>query len=374
MQKKVVVLGAGMVGRAMALDLAKDFQVTSVDRDQSALDTLAAKGIHTQQADLSNIQDLSDLILSHDIVVGAVPGFMGYQTLEALIKMGRPIVDISFFPEDALTLDALARENNCIAIVDIGVAPGMDNIILGYHAERMQVDRFECLVGGLPRERKWPFEYKAPFSPIDVIEEYTRPARFVEEGRVITKPALSDQELIHFDGVGTLESFNSDGLRSLIQTMDVPNMIEKTLRYPGHARLMEVFRESGFFSEDSVQVGDQKVRPIDLSAKLLFEAWKLGKTEDELTVMRVTVEGQEDGKPKKYAYHLLDRYDAESGISSMSRTTGYTATAAVHLVAKGLYNQVGISPPEFVGRTQENFDHFLNHLAARGVIYRKEES
>ena len=135
--------------------------------------------------------------------------------------------------ENSLELDALAKEKNITAIVDCGVAPGMDNIILGYYNEKMKLTDFECLVGGLPKEKKWPFCYKAPFSPIDVIEEYTRPARYIENGEMITREALSDCEFVEFQGVGTLESFNSDGLRSIMFTMPhIKNMKEKTLRYP----------------------------------------------------------------------------------------------------------------------------------------------
>ena len=165
-----------------------------------------------------------------------------------------------------------------IAVMDCGVAPGMGNIILGHHDAQMQITNYECLVGGLPELREWPYQYKAVFSPIDVIEEYIRPARYVQNSELITKEALSDTELIEFEGVGTLESWNSDGLRSLIDTMPhIPNMIEKTLRYPGCVEHLKVLRASGFFSYDEIEVNGQTVRPIDLTAKLLFPKWKLKK-------------------------------------------------------------------------------------------------
>ncbi len=176
---------------------------------------LNGSGVQTKKFDFSDLTALKQLISPFDLVVGAVPGFMGFDTAKAVIESGKNMVDISFFPEDPFLLDDLAKKNKTIIITDCGVAPGMGNIILGYHNQRMMIHDYECLVGGLPVVREWPYEYKAVFSPIDVIEEYIRPARYVQNGAVVTKEALSDTELVHFDGVGTLESWNSDGLRSL---------------------------------------------------------------------------------------------------------------------------------------------------------------
>src|SRR5690606_33720977 len=125
------------------------------------------------QADLSDLSVLPQLVAEYDMVVGALPGFMGFEALRQVILAGKNVVDIAFFPEDPFRLDALAKEHGVTAIVDCGVAPGMSNLFAGYHAAQWaEMETFECYVGGLPRVRTWPFEYKAPFSPIDVIEEY----------------------------------------------------------------------------------------------------------------------------------------------------------------------------------------------------------
>lgn len=367
----IIVLGAGMVGSAMSIDLAKSHQVTSADVSEEALSRLAARGIATVKADLSKPAVIKKLVKDFDLVVGAVPGFMGYAAAKAVIEAGKNLVDISFFPEDPLKLKRLAEENNSIAIMDCGVAPGMSNLILGHHHQSMRIDNFECYVGGLPKERQWPYEYKAPFSPIDVIEEYTRPARYVVGGQIITKPALSEAELMSFEPVGVLEAFNTDGLRSLIHTIDVPNMKEKTLRYPGHIRLMEVLRESGFFDTNPIEVNGQQVRPIDVNSKLLFKQWKLGAEEPEFTIMRVIVEGKEDGQPRRYQYDLYDEYDPATQTSSMARTTGYTCTAAVELVLQKDITRPGIYPPEFIGAREDCLDKVFDYLKARGVVWRK---
>ena len=368
--KKIVVLGAGLVGKAMALDLAGKFDVTAVDLNENALAQLQNKGIKTKHLDFSNLQQLASYIKPFDIVVGAVPGFMGLQTARTVIEAEKNMVDISFFPEDPFQLDDLARKKNVTIVTDCGVAPGMGNIILGYHNKRMKIDTYECLVGGLPLVREWPYEYKAVFSPIDVIEEYIRPARYVQSSEVVIKEALSDPELIHFDGVGTLESWNSDGLRSLIKTMpNIPNMIEKTLRYPGCIEYLRVLRESGFFSYEEMEVKGVKVRPIDVTAKLLFPKWKLKPGEEEFTVMRIRMKGEENGKSKTYQYNLLDRTNKETDTLSMARTTGYTCTAAVNLVLDGKFTRKGICPPEYLGEDEDNFSFIVTYLKERGVKY-----
>src|SRR5687768_10786491 len=370
MKKKIAVLGAGLVGKAIAIDLSEKFEVTSVDINTEALKALSERGIHTRQTDLSDHKNLSVLVQPFDLVIGAVPGFMGFETVRTVIQAGKNMVDISFFPEDPFELDELARKKNVTIVTDCGVAPGMGNIILGYHHKHMDIDSYECLVGGLPVIREWPYEYKAVFSPIDVIEEYTRPARYVQNGAVVIKEALSDPELIFFDGVGTLESWNSDGLRSLIHTMNhIPNMIEKTLRYPGCIEYLRVLRESGFFSYDEIDVKGVKIRPIDVTSKLLFPKWKLKPGEEEFTVMRIRIEGEENGKNKSYEYSLLDRTDRSTDTLSMARTTGYTCTAAVNLVVNEKFTRKGISPPEYLGEDEGNFNFIINHLKDRNVVY-----
>jgi lysine 6-dehydrogenase len=363
--QKVLVLGAGLVGKAMAIDLSKQFDVTAADFSEDALATLKQHNIKTQKLDFSDLKLLTQTIQPFALVIGAVPGFMGFQTVKTVIEAGKNMVDISFFPEDPFLLDELAKKHNVTVVTDCGVAPGMGNIILGYHNKRMTVKSYECLVGGLPVVREWPYEYKAVFSPIDVIEEYVRPARYVQSSEIVTKEALSDSELIKFEGVGTLESWNSDGLRSLIKTMpNIPNMIEKTLRYPGNIEYLRVLRESGFFSYDEIDVKGQKVRPIDLTAKLLFPKWKLKPGEEEFTVMRIRINGEENGVKKTYQYNLLDRTDKVSGTLSMARTTGYTCTAAAHLVAGGKFNRKGICPPEYLGEAESHFE-FIQSIPER---------
>ncbi|MHA1303703.1 MAG: saccharopine dehydrogenase family protein [Candidatus Heimdallarchaeaceae archaeon] len=372
---KILVLGAGLVGNVIARDLAKDpeINVTVADINEKTLKRLEEKyAISGIQADLSNKQKLKELVQDFDLIVGAVPGFMGYQTLKTVIEAGKNIVDISFFEEDPFTLDILAKEKGVTAIIDCGVAPGLSNIILGYVDSCLdKTNTFLCYVGGLPVVRNWPYEYKAPFSPIDVLEEYTRPARYVENGKVVIKPALSEPELLEFKGIGTLEAFNTDGLRTLLKTMNVPNMKEKTLRYPNHIEKMRILRETGFFDKEPIEIKGVKICPIDLTSHLLFKEWKLEEGEEDLTVMEITVEGEKEGKIVQHNYYMLDRYDKNEHIISMARTTGYTCSIIARLVAKGEFNQKGIIPPEYLGKEHTIFKTLMEELEKRNVKFEK---
>ncbi|MFP4468262.1 MAG: saccharopine dehydrogenase family protein [Bacteroidales bacterium] len=371
-KKKILVLGAGMIGKAIAIDLSDIYAVTSADIDKKSLDFLSEnypiKGV---AVNLMEEDAVGSLVKDFDLVVSAVPGFMGYDILKTVIEAGKNIVDISFMPEDFMELNALAAEKGVTAITDAGVAPGLPNLFAGRLNETMEISDFEYMVGGLPRVKVYPFYYKAPFSPIDVVEEYTRPARYIEKGKWMTKPAMSEPELVFFDKVGTLEAFYTDGLRSLLRNMDhIPNMKEKTLRYPGHIQLIQALKTAGFFdTEASVTVNNTSIRPIDFTSRVLIRDWQLDPNEPEFTVMRIEVRGKEDGNKVKVVYDLYDEYDQDNKISSMARTTGFTATANAGLILTGTFTGKGVYPLELIGMDQECFDFVMDYLEVRDITF-----
>jgi lysine 6-dehydrogenase len=368
---KIAVLGSGLVGRNIIKDLARDemYDITAVDLDECHLDAVRSqKSVTCVQADLRIPERIHSAIQGCDLVISAMPGFMGFQTLKEIIECGKNVVDIAFFGEDPFLLDSLAKSKDVTAVVDCGVAPGLSNVIVGYLETQLdRIDRYVCYVGGLPKVRRWPFEYKALFSPQDVLEEYIRPARFVEFGHEVVEPALSGLELMDFPKAGTLEAFNTDGLRSLAKTMNIPFMKEKTLRYPGHAQLMRVFRESGFFSTDPVEIDGKKVIPLAFTSKLVFDQWTLKEGEEDFTVMQVIIEGHKGESKLRYVFDLYDEYDTETGATSMARTTGYTCTIAARQVLNGLFTQKGICPPEFIGRTEGCYIDMISECEKRNV-------
>ena len=363
-KKKVVVLGCGRIGTTIARDLYPEFDVLVADINSDPLRIIKeGYGIPVEVCDFNDVDALSNLLSGFNFAVCAVPGFMGFETLKRIIEAGIDVVDISFFNENPFELDELAKEKGVTVIIDCGVAPGLSNIILGHHALISRLESFVCYVGGLPVERELPFEYKAPFSPIDVIAEYNRPARIIENGQLVIREALSEREILDFEGIGELEAFNTDGLRSIIHTMKVPNMKEKTLRYPGHAYIMEGFRTAGFFSEEEVEVKGKKLKPIDLTSKLLFECWDLKPNEKEFTVMRVELKDN----MSTIRYTVLDKGDLENDMSSMARLTGFTCSAALRFLAKSNGIAKGILPPELLANTPRAFDFIMEYLKNKGV-------
>lgn len=377
MTKSVTVLGGGRVGGVMAQELASypDLSVTVVDRDADRLRQLAElTALRTAVADLSDQSAIESVIESCDLVVSAVPSFLGFETCKTAIACGKNIVDIAFFEEDPFELESLARDKGVTVIVDCGVAPGMSNILSGYADSQLDsADNLIIYVGGLPRERTWPFEYKAVFSPIDVIEVYLRPARVLENGEFIAKTSLTERELISFPEVGTVEAFTTDGIRTLARTISAPNQKEKTLRYPGHAEKIDMLREMGLFSKDEVQVGDKNIRPIDLTTQLLFPLWKFKEGDEDVTIMRVVVQGTKDNKKVEYRYDMIDQYDRDNKIHSMARTTGYTATVVARMLLDDAIPMDGLVLPEYLGKDSHLFHSILEQLKSRhGIIYKEK--
>ncbi len=374
MTTSAVVLGAGVVGSVIAEDLeASGFSVLIADINGAALARVSERSnqkISIAEIDCSDQTEIATLASEADIVFGALPSWLGLTALETVITSGKSYCDISFMEEDPRKLHALAIEHEVTCVVDFGVAPGMSHLLCSVANETLdECKRLDIVVGGLPLERSWPWEYKAPFSPRDVVEEYIRPARLVEYGQTITREALSECVLINLPGVGTLEAFNSDGLRTLCDTLDVPFMKERTLRYPGHAKQMRMLRDGGFFKTQEIDIAGQQVKPIDMTAKVLIDGWKYEEGEADLTVMRVEGEGTLGDTEMIIRWDLLDYYDNEKDQSSMARTTGFPAASIGRMIVDGTIDTPGVHPPETFGGNEKVVNRLLSELEDRGVTY-----
>ncbi len=357
MKKKIVVLGAGRVGKVIAADLSREFDVTSTDVNAQALESLVKQyPVKTRVTDLGDAKAVAGAISQADLVICAVPGFMGFNTLKTVIEAGKDVVDISFFAEDAFELHELAFRRKVTAVVDCGIAPGTPDYLAGYFAEQMQIQDFTFMVGGLHFHRSGADQYLPTFSPVDVWEEYTRPARYVQDGKLVTMPPLSEAEIVDFRIGGhelRLEAFNTDGLRSLITTMAgrIPNMKEKTLRFPGHIAYIRKLQQTG--------------KPW------VPETWTPQEDADEFTIMRIVLRGFQGGRPKKITHTVFVTYDPGTQFSSMSRVTGYSCTGVARCVLDGTYKRAGISPPSYVGEAPGCMDRIFAHLRARGIVFER---
>lgn len=376
---RALILGGGSNGAAMAMDLATDlaadagdktdWTVTVADRDEAVLDQLkAAYGVQTVTADLEQPDVISGLVAEQDIVLGALPSHLGLGALRSVVDAGKNYVDVSFMGQDATSVSKLARERGAIAVFDCGIAPGISNMAAGFAKRIMHVcEMVEIYIGGLPIARAWPYEYKAPTNARDVLEEYTRPANIVQGGKRIIRKAMSDPELINFDGIGTLEAFLTDGLRSLIHSLKVPFMFEKTLRYPGHVELMRVLHQTGLFSKKPIDVRGTDVVPLDVAQALLNDAWSYDEGEEDLTVLRVVARGVERGDPVRYQWDLQNSYDRASKTRSMARCVAYPATIMARMIVDGRFTRPGVHPPEIVGQQDGLLAHMLDELTKRDV-------
>jgi saccharopine dehydrogenase-like NADP-dependent oxidoreductase len=309
-----------------------------------------------------------------DAVVGALPGALGFSMLRTVIEAGKPVADISFSAEDPLQLESIAREKGVTAVVDCGVSPGMSNFFVGRSARDFnEVDDVRIYVGGLPFTRRWPFEYAAVFSPTDVVEEYTRPARVFEDGRLVVRPALSEVERLEISEIGTVEAFLTDGLRTLLRTVPARTMKEKTLRYPGHAEKMEMLRESGFFDETPLDVGGGLfVAPRRMAERILARAWELPPDIEEFTFLRVVVTGRKLGKTLRTTFELLDKTHRATGTTSMARTTAFPCAVIARMLARGEYRDPGVRPLEMLAANRDAAARFELGLTARGIRWTKE--
>jgi saccharopine dehydrogenase-like NADP-dependent oxidoreductase len=376
---KVLVVGAGKVGSTIARDLASSPEVDSVKVADANLENLkrlkASKSrIHTVRLDVAQNRKLADEVRRVDLVCGALPGRLGFRLLQEVVRLSCDIVDISYTPEDPFKLDALARQNDHVVVPQCGVAPGFSNMCVGDAARQLvNLSSVRVYVGGLPRTPVPPLNYRIVFSLEDVINEYSRPVNVIENGRKKQVEPLTGRGLVNFRGVGRLEYFLTDGLGSLPRTFPrVREMCELTLRYPGHAAMMETLRVLGFFRQDDVSVNGTAVQPRKVSLELLKPLMSQGSPED-LLALRVEVVGS--GKhPAILRYEVLDFYDKEHHVSAMCRTTAYPCTSVALLVGTGKLRAKGVVPPEKIAKDRVLFDEVVAYIRERGVVLRESMS
>ena len=364
---QIAVIGSGMVGSLIATELSKDYEITVFDNSENNLNELgnSNKNIKLKVMDV-NCRLFEEEIKDYQLAINCLPGFMGFNILKKLITLGISCTDISFMPENCLELSDLALKHKCTIIPDAGVAPGLSNLIIGHIVANNDITEIRTMVGGLPKKKKPPWNYKAPFSPIDVIEEYTRPARIRIEGQMEIRDALTDIQNFEVEGIGELEAFLTDGLRTLLNSdekiSEIPNLLEYTIRYPGHAQLIKELISNGEFSDEIIDFNGKKITKKEKTSQKLFDEWKLSENEDEFTFMIISAT-KKDGS--EIIYTVYD--ETTEGWSSMARTTGLTACAFAKLIIENKISQIGILCPETLGQNKINYDFILNFLKEKNI-------
>jgi lysine 6-dehydrogenase len=378
---KVLIVGCGNIGSVAAEDIAKSLssiEVVVADKSETRAKEVAKRigkdNVSWIQLDVTDNGKLANALKDFDLVMGFLPGKLGYRLSKACIDVGKDLVDVSYMSENPLALTDNAVEAKVTIVPDCGLAPGISNILVG-HAVAMldKVQSVHIMVGGLPEKLVPPLDYVITWSPENLIDEYVRKARIVREGKMVEVEALSGLEEVEFPRVGKLEAFYTDGLRTLPQTItDVFDMWEKTLRYAGHAEKIKLLKALGFFEEKQVDVDGVSVSPRKLTVKL-FEQ-KLRKPEvKDVVALKVEVSGVKSGRQTRYVYHLLDYYDGKRGITAMARTTAYSASIIAQFMLKKALRENGVVPTEKIGMNGTLFRLFLEELEKRGIKIAEEK-
>jgi saccharopine dehydrogenase-like NADP-dependent oxidoreductase len=302
-----------------------------------------------------------------------LPGELGYQAWKASIAAKVDMVDVSYMPEDVMTLNNAALKAGVSIVPDCGMSPGLCSMLVGRGVSKLdEVEKAHMLNGGLPEKPVPPLGYVITWSVRDLIDMYSRKVSIVKDGKVVQAEAMSGLEEIDFPGVGKLEAFYTDGLRTLLYTVKAKEMWEKTLRYPGHTEKIKLLKALGFLDAETVEVAGIKVAPREVTAKLFERKLKRPGIPD-IVVMLIKVSGTKGGKRIEYVYRVLDHYDKENQVTSMARTTAYTASVVAQLLARRAIEDKGVIPPEKLGMNKGLFEKLASEMKKKRVLIKEEK-
>ena len=332
MDKRILILGgSGRMGQILARELSKDYLVTIADIRMPDTTTFD-EDIQIVKADLENYNRIRDLIDDYNLVVGCLPADISYRIAFACADVGKHLVDLSYMPESPNSLDNIAKASKSTIIVDAGLAPGLTNLIAGrVWADEGYIHNGKLMVGGMAADKNAPYGYRLTWSPKDLLAEYTRPAHYINQGLILTMPALSGVEEIHIPGVGVLEAFLTDGLRSLLTMQDVDCLAEKTLRWPGHIKAAKELMEKGTFIEE------------------MQENCSEG---DDIVVFHCNL----DDRKFTMIEHNKD------GLTAMQRTTALTCATFTRLLSECGSLPYGVLTPEEIGRDVGLYNFMIETL------------
>jgi len=374
---RAAVLGSGLMGSVIAWDLARSEGVDSVvvaDIDAERLKRVKrlAQGrrLSTELLDIKNTKKVVPFLKRFDVAASALPHGVVHPSDVAATEAGAKMVNIAF-EDEQMALDGQARKTGAVLIPGCGVAPGLGGVLLAHGLQQVgRGDEGHILVGGLPQKPLPPFDYRLVFSIVGLLREYIDDARVFRNGKLLKVRPFSTVETYEFPApIGRLEGFCTDGLASLVYTMKgMKTLDEITLRWPGHAEKMRVLQDSGFFSREKVRAGGVDVAPLAVSWTVLEKKLAEGDPRD-ITVMRVIAKGLKGN----VVYDMIDRYDEKNGISSMGKTTAYTASIVTQMLGSGEVTGKGTVPPEVAIRGRK-VEKLLSELSRRGVKIRRTAS
>jgi lysine 6-dehydrogenase len=381
---RMLVLGAGLQGSACAYDLLQNPDVKEVRLADLKVEHIApflapysGKRLLPTHLDVRDADAVRALMRESDAVMSAIPYYFNLELATLAAEVGVHFCDLGGNTEIVFKqkeLDAKAKAKNVTIIPDCGLAPGMVNILAQYGIDRLdEVSAVRIFVGGLPQKPEPPLNYQIVYSLEGVLDYYTTLSWVVRNGKPTQVKALSERVPVQFPKpVGELEAFHTaGGLSTMAWRYEgkIPTMEYKTLRYPGHAEMMEAVREMGLLDLDPVDVKGMKVIPRD--AFIATVGPKLTKPEGkDLVALRVTVEGKKGGKTQTISFELVDRYDEKHGISAMMRTTGYSLSITGQMQARREVGPAGVHTPDECMPPKK----YIDELGKRGIEIRETVS
>jgi len=370
-----LVVGAGNIGAGIALNLIGDgYEVDIADRSRDSLNKIRDRipKIRTMEFDAMDHASYS-ILGNYDITMSALPGSIGMTFLKNAVKTGNKIVDVSYTPEDPYQLNSIAENSGSIIIPDMGFAPGLTNAIVGYFVRDLDiVENVRIYVGGIPDHQVPPIDYTITWSIEGLIDEYTRPVNIVKDGKKTQVPPLSGIDMLSIGTYDNLESFYTDGLRSLIRNIACTGeMFEKTVRYKGHAEKMAAIRDLGYFSSD--RIPGCNLSMFEISERLLLKTLFRPDVHD-VALMRVEVDGERSGRKLKRTAEMELHYSDELKRTAMDLATSLPASITGEYLMNRNVSMSGVIFPEVLSRTQGYFDQLIKNLIRNKINLRITES
>jgi len=372
----MLVLGGGLMGRAAAYDMCRQPDVGEVviaDIDEAKAIEAAAftrcEAATARRLDVHYRESVLELMKDADACLGAVSYTVNLELSKIAIEAGTHFNDMggnNTVVSAQLELDAAAKKAGISIIPDTGLAPGMVSILALHGIGRMdEAASVRIRVGGLPQSPEPPLDYMLVFSVQGLVNEYVEPCVAIRGGKVVEDiEPLIDVEQIEFPPpFGTLEAFNtSGGTSTLPRTLlgRVSELDYKTIRYPGHAAKMRTMLEIGLMDSEPIEVGGAEVSPRDVFETLLDTHIPHG--DDDIVLVRVTVEGVKDGKSARATYQMIDHRDEKTGLTAMMRGTALPSSIICLMMGRG-ETPPGASPQELA----VDGDRFIEELLARGL-------
>lgn len=376
---KILVLGAGRMGYGAVYDLIHNSpevsEVTVADSDINKAEDIAAKinspKIFPLKLDVSKNEQTVSALEKHDSAISCVNYWYNLELSKIAIETYTNFCDLggnNYVVDKQLALDAEAKKAGINIIPDCGLAPGMVSVLAMHGAKRFdEIEEIHIRVGGLPQIPKTSLKYQLVFSVEGLINEYIEKARVIRNGKITEVESMTECESLEFEDFPELEAFQTSGGTSTLPDTFLGKIKEldyKTIRYAGHCDKFKTMIDFGLCSSKEIEVDGKNIKPRRVFGELLTK--HLPADEPDYVLIRLEFVGKKDGETKRFKYDIVDKFDEETGLSAMMRTTAFPASIIAQMMAKGEVSERGATPQEKV----IDSERFIAELARRNIIIR----